>query len=58
LPASFSSLTLLVQPVTAAGLGWLAFAESLGPWRLAGGAAVLLGVVLARTGQNAKHPSG
>lgn len=58
LPASFSSLTLLVQPVTAAGLGWLAFAESLGPWRLAGGAAVLAGVVLARTGQNTNRRGG
>jgi drug/metabolite transporter (DMT)-like permease len=55
LPAAFSSLTLLVQPVTAAGLGWLAFAETLGPWRLAGGAAVLAGVVLARAGQDAKR---
>ncbi len=47
LPASFSSLTLLLQPVLAAFLAWGLLAEPLGPLQSAGGAVVLLGILLA-----------
>jgi drug/metabolite transporter (DMT)-like permease len=47
LPASFSSLTLLLQPVVAAFLAWVLLAEPLGALQAAGGAVVLLGILLA-----------
>ena len=50
LPAAFGSVSLLVQPVVAAGLAWLLFAEALGPLELAGAALVLAGIALARRG--------
>lgn len=48
LPASFSSVTLLVQPVAAAALAWILFDESLDGTRIAGGVVVLAGIYLAR----------
>lgn len=48
LPAGFSALTLLIQPVGAAVLAWILFAEALGPLQLAGGLVVLAGIWLAR----------
>lgn len=42
------SLTLLIQPVTAAILGWIVFAESLGGLQLAGMLVILLFIYLAR----------
>jgi len=53
LPASFSSVVLLIQPVVAAILGWLLFAESLGAWQLLGAGLVLSGIVLARNALSA-----
>ena len=50
LPASFSSLTLLIQPVVAASVAWLVLHESLGTHQIAGGAIVILGILLARRG--------
>lgn len=50
LPASFSSVSLLIQPVAAAVLAWVIFAEPLGPIQVLGGAVVLTGIVLARRG--------
>ncbi|MEW5961617.1 MAG: DMT family transporter [Chloroflexota bacterium] len=50
LPASFSSVTLLVQPVTATVLAWLLLAEVIGPWQAVGGGLVLLGIFVARRG--------
>lgn len=50
LPATFSSVTLLLQPVLATVLAWLLLGESLGPWQAAGGVVVLLGIILARRG--------
>ena len=44
LPASFSSVSLLVQPVAAALLAWLILGEALGPIEAAGGALVLAGI--------------
>jgi drug/metabolite transporter (DMT)-like permease len=48
LPAAFSSVGLLLQPVTATGLAWLVFGETLRPWQAVGGVLVLVGIVGAR----------
>jgi len=48
LPASFSSVTLLVQPAAAALLAWLILGEALTPGQAVGGAAVIGGLLLAR----------
>lgn len=53
LPASFSSLTLLIQPVVAAGVAWLLLNEPLGAVQAFGGAIVILGILLARRRQAA-----
>lgn len=50
LPAAFSSLTLLLQPVVAAILGWILLSEPIGGMQAAGGAIVLLGILVARRG--------
>ncbi|MGE3161483.1 MAG: DMT family transporter [Burkholderiales bacterium] len=50
LPAAFSSVGLLLQPVLAAAFAWVLLAESLGPLQFAGGAVVLAGIYLARRG--------
>jgi drug/metabolite transporter (DMT)-like permease len=50
LPAAFSSLTLLLQPVVAALLAWLLLGEPLGSAQAAGGAIVLAGILVARRG--------
>lgn len=48
LPASFSAITLLVQPATAALLAWLMLNEPLSPWQGVGGIVILAGILLAR----------
>lgn len=48
LPAATASVVVLVQPVVAAILGWLLFAEALGPIQALGAAIALGGVVLAQ----------
>lgn len=48
LPASFSSVTLLLQPVLSALFAWLLLGESLTPWQMAGGLIVLTGIFIAR----------
>jgi drug/metabolite transporter (DMT)-like permease len=48
LPAAFSSVSLLVQPVAAALLAWLLLAEPFGPLQALGGAVVLSGIVMCR----------
>ncbi|MGF1607178.1 MAG: DMT family transporter [Rhodothalassiaceae bacterium] len=50
LPAAFSAVSLLMQPVVAAIAAWGLFGEALGPVELAGGVAVLVGINLARLG--------
>jgi drug/metabolite transporter (DMT)-like permease len=50
LTASFSSVSLLLQPVAAAGLAWLFFGEALAALQWLGGAAVLAGIWFARRG--------
>jgi drug/metabolite transporter (DMT)-like permease len=48
LPAAFSSVGLLLQPVMAAILAWLLLGETIGFWSMLGGGLVLVGIVLAR----------
>ena len=48
LPAATASVVVLIQPVVAALLGWLLFAEALGPLQALGGAIALFGVVLSQ----------
>jgi drug/metabolite transporter (DMT)-like permease len=48
LPAALTAVTVLIQPVVAALLGWLIFAETLTPVQAAGGAVVLAAIVLAQ----------
>lgn len=50
LPASFSSVALLLQPVLATLFAWELFGERLGPMGIAGAVAVLAGIALAGHG--------
>lgn len=50
LPAAFSALALLLQPVVAALLAWRLFDEEPGPMELAGAIAILAGILFARFG--------
>ncbi|MBA3903133.1 MAG: EamA family transporter [Rhodocyclaceae bacterium] len=54
LPASFSSVSLLTQPVVASLLAWLFFGEALAGLQWLGGAAVLAGIWLARRGASSR----
>ena len=56
LPASFSSVTLLVQPVGAMLLAWWFFGEAMGPVQGLGAAVVVAGILLARAGS--RPPGG
>ena len=58
LPVSFSSVSLLFQPVVAALAAWALFGEALGPLQGLGALVVLVGVALARQGSIAKSRSG
>jgi drug/metabolite transporter (DMT)-like permease len=53
LPASLSSVSLLIQPVMAALFAWLIFNEAIGFAQYLGGAIVLAGIWLARRGSTA-----
>ena len=48
LPTATASVVVLVQPVVAAWLGWVLFAESIGPLQALGAVVALSGVVLAQ----------
>lgn len=48
LPPATASVTVLVQPVVAAMMGWLLFNERFSAWQTAGAAVALSGVVLAQ----------
>ncbi|RJF97548.1 DMT family transporter [Noviherbaspirillum saxi] len=50
LPASLSSVSLLIQPLTAAIAAWLIFQEAIGPVQMAGGALLLWGIYLSKKG--------
>ena len=48
LPMATASVVVLIQPVVAAGLGWLIFAEAIGPLQAMGAVVTLAGGVLAQ----------
>jgi drug/metabolite transporter (DMT)-like permease len=48
LPASFSALAILIEPLTAAVLGWVWLGEALGLRQAVGGVVVLTGIAVAR----------
>jgi drug/metabolite transporter (DMT)-like permease len=48
LPAAFSSLVILVEPLTAAVLGWIILAEPLTILQTVGAVAILAGILIAR----------
>ena len=48
LPPATAAVTVLVQPVVAAALGWMLFGERLGLWQSVGAAIALSGVLLAQ----------
>ncbi|HEX7218652.1 MAG TPA: DMT family transporter [Burkholderiales bacterium] len=50
LPAAFSSVSLLFQPVMAALFAWVLLSEALVPLQILGGLVVLAGIYLARRG--------
>ncbi len=50
LPASLSSVSLLIQPLTAAVAAWLIFQEALGALQILGGALLLWGIYLSKRG--------
>ncbi|MBC7502359.1 MAG: DMT family transporter [Herminiimonas sp.] len=50
LPASLSSISLLIQPFTAALAAWLLFNEAIGPLQMLGGALILWGIYLSKRG--------
>ena len=50
LPATFSSVSLLLQPVMAAAFAWVLLGEPMVPLQMAGGLVVLAGIYLARRG--------
>jgi len=50
LPVAFASVSVLVQPVTAALVAWALFGEQIGAQQAAGGVIVLAGIMLARRG--------
>lgn len=50
LPASFATLSLLVQPVVTATVSWVLFAQALSPLQIGGGLLLLAGLATARRG--------
>jgi drug/metabolite transporter (DMT)-like permease len=57
LPASFSSITLLVNPLATTLLAWLILGEALEPLQAAGGAVLLFGILLARSDRSRFAPA-
>ena len=51
LPATYSSVVLLLQPVTAAALAWVLLGEALGAIEIAGGVAVLIGILIVHAAE-------
>jgi drug/metabolite transporter (DMT)-like permease len=54
LPAGFSAVTLVLQPVVAAFLGWIMLAQAMTSGQMLAGLVVIVGIVLARFGTVAK----
>lgn len=51
LSAAFSSLVIFLEALAGALFGWVIFHETLGPWQIAGGCAILAGIWVARPRQ-------
>ncbi|WP_309627991.1 DMT family transporter [Brevundimonas sp.] len=58
LPASITAVTILIQPIVAAALGWVIFGETLSPVQALGGALVLAAIVLAQWSTRARSKTG
>lgn len=58
LPVHFGSVSLLLQPATAAFLAWLLVAEPMGAQQAAGAVIILAGILLARRGTVAPTTRG
>ena len=56
LPASFSSVTLLVQPIAATVFAWMILGEGFGPQQVLGGVIVMAGILLCRFAMPAQNP--
>ena len=56
LPASFSALVLLLQPVCAAFLSWYMLSEILNNWQIAASIAIIIGIILAKLGTQSSEP--
>jgi len=56
LPASFSALAILIEPLTAALLGWAWLGEALGVLQAIGGAIVVAGIIVARRASGPSVP--
>jgi len=56
LSASTAALVVLIQPVLAAGLAWILFAEPLSALQAAGGALALAGVAFAQVSERSRAP--
>jgi drug/metabolite transporter (DMT)-like permease len=54
LPASITAVTILIQPLVAAGLSWIVFGETLAPVQALGGALVLGAIILAQVSARTK----
>ncbi|WP_025918486.1 DMT family transporter [Herminiimonas sp. CN] len=50
LPATLSSVSLLIQPLTATIAAWVIFHETISPLQMAGGALLLCGIYLSKRG--------
>jgi drug/metabolite transporter (DMT)-like permease len=50
LPAALSSISLLIQPLTATIAAWIIFQETIGPLQMAGAVLLLLGIYLSKRG--------
>jgi drug/metabolite transporter (DMT)-like permease len=48
LPATFSSLVIFIEALTAAAFGWIFLGEALGALAALGGIAILAGIFVAR----------
>ena len=57
LPASITAVTILIQPVVAALLGWWIFGETLTPIQALGGALVLGAIVMAQLSTRRPKPA-
>lgn len=58
LPATFSSVGLLLQPVVAALFAWALLGETLGPMAIVGGCAVLAGIAIAHRAEMGRKADG